>query len=152
MTTQPSHFRKTLPAYLAALGMTGMIAVCILAFGVSALLNRRAAPVQVAATQAPVVFDQQAVIQQLQDQVAQYQEREAQYQAREAQYKSQLQQAADQLSQLGQQNQQYQAYQDIVTTLENAGVIQIAGDGSIILNRAVGASGLARGETESDGD
>jgi uncharacterized protein YlxW (UPF0749 family) len=152
MTTQTSHFRKTLPAYLAALGMTGMIALCILAIGMGALLNRRTAPVQVAATQAPVVFDQQPVIQQLQDQVAQYQEREAQYQAREAQLQSQLQQATDQLGQLGQQNQQYQAYQDIITTLENAGVIRIAGDGSIILNRAAGASSFVHGESESGGD
>jgi uncharacterized protein YlxW (UPF0749 family) len=150
MTTQPSHFRKTLPAYVAALGMTGMIALCILAFGVSAFLNRKTALVQSSVTQTPVVFDQQATIQQLQDQVAQYQEREAQYQAREAQYQSQLQQAADQLSQLSQQNQQYRAYQDIVTALENAGVIQIASDGSVIVNRA--ASARTGGESESGGD
>jgi TolA-binding protein len=150
MTTQPSHFRKTLPAYLAALGMTGMIGVCILAFGVSTLLSRKTAPVQVAATQAPVVFNQQSTVQQLQDQIAQYQQREAQYQAREAQYQTQLQQVIDQLNQLSQQNQQYQAYQDIVTTLENAGVIQIASDGSVIVNRAARAS--ARGESDSEGD
>ena len=143
MTTQPSHFRKTLPAYVAALGMTGMIALCILAFGVSAFLNRKTALVQSSVTQTPVVFDQQATIQQLQDQVAQYQ-------AREAQYQSQLQQAADQLSQLSQQNQQYRAYQDIVTALENAGVIQIASDGSVIVNRA--ASARTGGESESGGD
>jgi uncharacterized protein YlxW (UPF0749 family) len=151
MTSQSSHFRKTLPAYLAALGMTGMIALCILAFGVSALLNRRTAPVQDAATQAPVSYDQQATIQQLQDQIAQYQ-------AREATFQSQLQQAADQLSQLSQQNQQYQAYKDIVTTLENSGVIQIASDGSVIVNTtapaapAAGSSARPRGETESGGD
>jgi uncharacterized protein YlxW (UPF0749 family) len=150
MTTQPSHFRKTLPAYLAALGMTGMIGVCILAFGVSTLLNRKTAPVQAVATQMPVVFDQQATIQQLQDQVAQYQQREAQYQARETQYQNQLQQVTDQLNQLSQLNQQYQAYQDIVTSLENAGVIRIASDGSVIVNRA--ASSNARGESESGGD
>jgi nitrogen fixation/metabolism regulation signal transduction histidine kinase len=143
MTTQPSHFRKTIPAYLAALGMTGLIAVCILAFGVSALLNRKTAPVQAAATQAPVVLDQQATIQQLQEQVAQYQ-------ARETQFQSQLQQAVAQISQLNQQNLQYQAYQDIVTTLVNAGVIQIASDGSVIVNRS--ASTRVQDESESGGD
>jgi nitrogen fixation/metabolism regulation signal transduction histidine kinase len=143
MATQTSHFRKTIPAFLAALGMTGVIALCILAFGVSALLNRKTAPVQAVATQAPVVFDQQATIQQLQEQIAQYQ-------ARETQFQSQLQQAADQINQLRLENQQYQAYQDIVTTLVNAGVIQIASDGSVIVNRS--ASTRLQGESESGGD
>jgi hypothetical protein len=152
MTTQPSHFRKTIPAFLAALGMTGIIAMCVLAFGVSALLTRDTAPVQTATVQAPVVYDQTAALQQLQDQIAQFQAREAQYQANEAQYQTQLQQAADQLNLLSQQNLQYQAYQDIVTTLENAGVIQIASDGSVIVNRPSTASARARVETESGDD
>jgi TolA-binding protein len=145
MTNQPSHFRKTLPAFLAALGMTGVIGMCILAFGVSTLLTRKAAPSEAAAAQAPVAFDQQATIQQLQDQVAQYQ-------ARETQYQTQLQQAADQISQLSQQNQQNQAYQDIVAFLENAGVIRIGSDGSVIVSRAPSASTRSFGEADSDND
>jgi small-conductance mechanosensitive channel len=142
MTTQPSHFRKTLPAFLAALGMTGVIGVCMLAFGVGALLNRKTTPIQAAANQAPVVYEQQTTVQQLQDLVAQYQ-------AREAQYQTQLQQATDQISLLSQQNQQYQAYQDIVTALENAGVLQIASDGSVIVNLGSSANAGTRVETES---
>ena len=77
-------------------------------------------------------------VQQLQEQITQYQARETQFQA-------QIQQAADQINQLTQQNQQYQ---NLVNSLQQAGVIQIAPDGNIYLNRNFNASR----ETESGED
>ncbi len=125
MATQTSHFRKTMPAFAAALGMTFVIALCILAFGVNALFNRNTVPVQAAAPSGAAALVSQDTAQQLQEQITQFQ-------AREAQYKTQLQQAADQINQLSQQNQQYQ---NLVTYLQNAGLIQVAPDGRIYFNR-----------------
>jgi TolA-binding protein len=144
MANQTSHFRKTIPAYLAALVMTGLIGVCILAFGVSALLNRNTVPVQAAAPQGAVaaptsdlVVAGQVTDQSLRDQIAQYQ-------ARETQLQSQLQQAADQINQLSQQNQQYQ---NLVNYLQDAGVIQITPDGRVYVNRDIrGGNGDSEGE------
>jgi hypothetical protein len=125
MTNQASHLRKTLPAFTAALGMTALIGLCILAFGVNALLNRNTVPVQAAPQTGAAQTAQDPSLQTLQDQITQYQ-------AREAQYKTQLQQAADQINQLTTQNQNYQ---NLVNYLQNAGLIQISPDGRVFLNR-----------------
>ena len=121
MTTQPSHLHKTIPAFAAALGMTALIGLCLLAFGVNALLNRNTVPVQAAPLDSQPQAAPGATLQQLQEQVAAYQ-------ARETQYQSQLQQAADQINQLTQQNQQYQ---NLVNSLQDSGVIQITQDGRV---------------------
>ena len=133
MTAQTSHLRKTFPAFAIALGMTFFLAICILAFGVNALLNRNTVPVQAAnaSASAPAAQADPASVQQLQSTIATYQSREAQYQ-------TQLQQAADQINQLTQQNQQYQS---LINYLQNVGVIRIGTDGRVYLNRNVGDGG-----------
>ena len=135
--------QKRGPAILAALAMTSIIGLAILALGANALLNRNVVPVQAASLpDQSISVDQasvdQATIDQLQNLVEQYQ-------ARELQYQTELQQAADQLDQTGAELQQYQG---VVSALQDAGVIQITQDGRIFLSRA--ASG--GGEHESGDD
>ena len=131
MTTQASHFRKTMPAIVAALGMTALIGLCVLAFGLNALLNRNTVPVQAApetsttALQAIPALTGQETPDQLRALIAQYQSRDTQFQ-------TQLQQAAGQINQLTQQNQQYQS---LITALQNAGLIQITSDGRVFISR-----------------
>lgn len=141
MATQTSHLRKTMPAITAALGMTALMAVCILSFGINALLNRNTVPIKASAASpqdaAALTGQDTQTLQQLQDQVTQYQ-------AREAQYQTQLQQAANQINQLTQQNQQYQ---NLVNYLQNAGAIQITADGHVYLNRNFSP----QGDSESGG-
>jgi flagellar motor protein MotB len=134
MTTQTSHFRKTLPAYAAALGMTAVIALCILAFGLNALLNHNTVPVQAVAPQDAAALSGSESTQQLQDLQTQI----SAYQARETQYQTQLQQAADQINLLNQQKQQYQ---NLINSLQQAGVIQINPDGRVSLNRNFSSGG-----------
>ena len=74
----------------------------------------------------------QAQVAQLQSLVAQYQAREQQYRVRERQYQDQLNQAATQLQQT---NAQLQQYQQILTALQQRGIIRIGSDGSIQLGR-----------------
>jgi septal ring factor EnvC (AmiA/AmiB activator) len=134
MTTQTSHFRKTMPAFTAALGMTALIALLILAFGLNALLNRNTVPIKASAAapqDAAALNSQNAALQQLQSQITQYQ-------ARETQYQTQLQQAADQINQLTQQNQQYQ---NLVNYLQNIGLIQVTQDGRVFINRNSSSNG-----------
>ena len=136
MTTQPSHFRKTMPAYMAALGMTALIGLCVLAFGLNALLNRNTVPVQ-AAPENSAASGSSAALQAIpaltgQETPEQLRALIAQYQSRDTQFQTQLQQAADQINQLSQQNQQYQ---NLITALQNAGVIQITSDGRVLIGR-----------------
>jgi uncharacterized protein YlxW (UPF0749 family) len=138
MNSHPSHFRKTIPAFAAALGMTALIALCILAFGLNAVLNRSTVPVQAAVQPAAAALAGQETVQQLQEQIAQYQ-------ARETQFQTQIQQAADQINQLSQQNQQYQS---LIQSLQDAGVIQITPDGRVLIMRNSGFGG----EAEQEGD
>jgi len=133
MTTQTSHFRKTIPAFAAALGITVVLAIIALAFGVNALHNHNTVPLQTTApNDPPAATSGQADLQQLQALVQQYQSREAQYQ-------SQLQQAANQINQLTQQNQQYQ---DLINFLQQAGVIQVGNDGRVYIRRNTGGDGF----------
>ena len=143
MTTQGSHIKKTMPAITVALFMTAVVGVLVLSFGLNALFNRNTVPLNASAaspqeaavlsgtastgttdsTNAATASNQAATIQQLQCLVSQYQSRETQYQ-------NQLQQAATQINQLKQQNQQYQ---NLITALQNAGVIRVTQDGRVFL-------------------
>ncbi len=130
MTTQTSHFRKTIPAFAAALGMTAVLGIIALAFGVNALFNHNTVPLKTTTpNDPPAAASGQASLQQLQALVQQYQSRETQYQ-------SQLQQAANQINQLTQQNQQYQ---DLINFLQQVGVIQVGNDGRVYINRNAGS-------------
>ena len=138
MASANNHIKsqKRWPAFLAALLMTAVIALAILALGANALLNRNAIPVQAAnlsdqSSSVGQVTVDQASIDQLQSLVDQYQ-------ARELQYQSELQQAADQLDQT---NAQLQQYQGLVSALQESGIIQISQDGRVFLNRSLAGGG-----------
>ncbi len=114
---------KKLGAFVAAVIITGLVGLGMLAIGVNALLN----PNTVAAADAPSEAaldvsatspDTQAQIKQLQDLVAQYQNREKQYQ-----------------EQLSQANTQLEQYQQLLVEMQRRGLIRINGDGSIQLPR-----------------
>jgi uncharacterized protein YlxW (UPF0749 family) len=130
--------RKTLPALVAALSMTGIIGLAILAFGLNALYNQNISSAQAAAQPVSPTIAGQVENQDLQTLISQYQEREAQYQ-------SQLQQAADQINEISQQNLQYQ---QLIQALQNSGVIQITQDGQVLLSRRAGFTS----EFEDDDD
>jgi hypothetical protein len=129
MTTQAqtTHLRKTMPALIAALGMTALIGVIILALSMNVLLNHNTVPIKSTASDPPAAAGQ-STVQQLQAMIQQYQSRESQYQ-------TQLQQAADQISSLTQQNQQYQ---NLISALQQAGIIRIGSDGNVYLGGGIG--------------
>ena len=114
---------KRLQALAAAVIITTLVGLGMVAIGVNAALN----PNTVAVSDAPgdpsqsvsaASPDAQAQVRQLQDLVAQYQDREKQYQA-----------------QLSQASAQLQQYQQLLMELQRRGLIRINGDGSILLPR-----------------
>ena len=132
--TNPTH--KHLAAFAAALVMTALIAVAMLAFGVNALLNPNTVAAAQAAELPAGVSSDQATIDQLQSRITEYQQREAQYQ-------EEIQGATDQVNQLSQQNQQYQA---LLNALQNAGVIQITSDGRVFITANTPGFSARRGD------
>ena len=125
-----STIKRILPALVAGLIMTIFIGLCILAFGLNALFNPNTTEVQAANQPELVTENDQLSNQELQAVIAQYQERETQYQ-------SELMQAADQINQISQQNLQYQ---QLISALQNASIIQITRDGQVFLSRPSGFS------------
>jgi hypothetical protein len=120
--------KKTFPAVIAALLITVCLAGGMFAVGGGSLLNTaNAAP---AATQ---VTDSQAM-QTVQAQAALI----AQYQAREVQYQAQINEAVSRITaanqQMGLANQQIGQYQNLLTSLQNSGVITVGSDGTITIN------------------
>ena len=131
---------KKLPAIIAALVTTGIIAVIMVLIGANAILY----PNQVAAASSP--NNPQAAVsnapagdqlQQAQDLIAQYQAREKQYQQREQQYQNQINQLEQRVNQDETQLQQastaVQQYQGVLQELVNRGIIQIDRRGDIFL-------------------
>jgi predicted Rossmann fold nucleotide-binding protein DprA/Smf involved in DNA uptake len=110
--------KKQLPAFLAALLVTGFIAFAMLVTSANALLNRNGTVVSndPASVSATTNIDQ-AQIDQFQARINEYQQREAQYQ--------QL---------LQEDQQQLQQYQQFVAAMQQAGLIQIRRDGTILIN------------------
>jgi uncharacterized protein YlxW (UPF0749 family) len=133
-----SPIKKTVPALVAGLSMTIFIGLAILAFGLNALFNQKVSVAQAQAQPEVQIVSDQTAIQDLEATILQYQ-------AREAQFQNELQQAADQLNQVNQQNQQYR---QLIQALQNAGVIQITNDGSVLITRSAGFSP----ENEHDDD
>src|SRR5512139_2604587 len=99
--TKNTQTHKHIVALAAALAMTVLIGVAMLAFGINALLNKNVVTTVQAAglTSADPAADQastdKALIDQLQAQISEYQSRESQYQ-------TELKDAADQINQLRQ--------------------------------------------------
>ncbi len=117
---------KRIYALIAAVIITGVVGLGMLAIGLNATFN----PNSVAAANAPAVAasaaspaaspsgQNQAQVQQLQSLISQYQSREQQYQARLSQDEAQLQQ-----------------YQTLLSELQRRGLIRVNSDGSIQLPR-----------------
>ena len=136
---------KPLPAILASLAITAVIALGMLVIGVNALLNPNTVPVvnaspsvdpagSVAAVSDPSTSSSTAN-PTTDQQIAQLQALVKQYQAREQQYQTQLTDAAQQLDQA---NQQLQSYQQLLTALEQRGIIRLDQNGNIMISRGRG--------------
>ena len=109
--------KKQLPAFIAAMLVTGFIALAMIVTSANALMNKNGTVVSnnPASVSSTTNIDQ-AQVEQLQTRINEYQQREAQYQ--------QL---------LQQDQQQLQQYQQFMFAMQQAGLIQIRGDGTILI-------------------
>ncbi len=129
---------KKFPAIMAAFIVTLLIGLSMFAIGASALVNTHTTPT--ASTSTALTGNASAAASSAADaqQVAQLQALVQQYQARETQYQAELKQAAQQLSQANQlaynSSTQVQSYQQILTQLQQVGLIQISQNGQITIN------------------
>jgi uncharacterized protein YlxW (UPF0749 family) len=110
--------KKQLPAFFAAMLVTGFIAFAMIVTSANALMNKNGSvasndPAAISVT----TNTNQAQIEQLQARINEYQQRETQYQ--------QL---------LQQDQQQIQQFQQFVFAMQQAGLIQIRPDGAILIN------------------
>jgi uncharacterized protein YlxW (UPF0749 family) len=122
--------RKQLVALFAAMFITGLLAMSMVVIGVNAMTNQNGtavsnSPVSTATAGSTASnSDQAQQIAQLQAQVAQYQAREQQYQAALESDNQQLTQAASEI----------QTIQQLLTYLQNNGLISINSQGQIYVN------------------
>ena len=148
---------KTFPAILAALGITAVVAIGMLLIGANAFFNPNSGPVSnspttvqaaAPASDANLISASVSAAGTSEQQIAQLQALVKQYQGRETQYQTELDQAAQKLNQMNQQltqaNQTAQDYQNILAQLQQMGVIQISGNGTITVNR-FGGENRSRG-------
>ncbi|HEX7540632.1 MAG TPA: hypothetical protein VF352_00760 [Anaerolineales bacterium] len=118
--------RKQIGALLAAILITGAIAMSMFVVGANAMTNQNGtavsnSPASAAAAGSTSTSSAQAQIAQLQAQVAQYQAREQQYQAALKSDNDQLTQATSEM----------QMIQQLLAYLQNHGLIQIDNQGQI---------------------
>ena len=129
--------RKQLIAFIAAVLITGTIALSMFVVGANALANQNGTVASnspgsqssVATTGSTITSSDQAQIAQLQSLVTQYQSREQQYQAALNTDNTQLPQAASEM----------QTIQQLLAFLESRGLIQIDSQGQItVMTRGSG--------------
>jgi hypothetical protein len=117
--------KKQTGAFLAAFVITAIVALSMLVVGVNAAVN----PNGVAASNSPAVQNvssvsaDQSQTAQLQALITQYQAREQQYQAAISSYEQQLSQASQETQLAGQ----------VLTALQNRGLIRIDNQGQIYI-------------------
>jgi Tfp pilus assembly protein FimV len=121
--------RKQIIALLAALLMTGSIAMSMLVIGANAMTNQNGTPVSnsissVAMAGIPGTSSDQLQIAQLKSMVAEYQAREKEYQAA----------LASDNQQLAQTDSEIQMIQQLLAYLQQQGLIQIDNQGRIYVN------------------
>jgi DNA repair exonuclease SbcCD ATPase subunit len=131
--------KKQLPALLAAIFMTGIIALVMVVTSANALFNKdvvdnantssAVTPNPAAAVSSSSALDQ-AKIQQLQARIDEYAAREKQYQQREQQFQQTIQSNQDQVQQAARAIQQVK---QLLTALQDRGLIRVQDDGSIVL-------------------
>lgn len=108
--------KKQIQALVAAILVTAVIGLGMLAIGVNAALNTNTVPVSDSPSVAAAANDSQISAQDSSGLIAQYQDREKQYQ-----------------SQLSQATAQAQDLQNILNELQRRGIIRINSDGTIQL-------------------
>lgn len=119
--------KKQIPALIAALLITGIVAGVMFLTSLNAYFNKSG--VAVASNAAAISqISQTTDIQKVQ--IAQLQGRVQEYQKREQQYEAMLQQ--DQL-QLQQNQMQLQQFKSFLLALQQRGIIRIQNDGSVVL-------------------
>jgi hypothetical protein len=120
--------RKQIGALLAAILITGAIAMSMFVIGANAMTNQKGtavsnSPAMVAVTGSTTASSDQAQIAQLQSLVAEYQAREQQYQTALKSDNDQLTQAASEM----------QMIQQLLSYLQSQGLIQINNQGQIFI-------------------
>ncbi|MBE3038500.1 MAG: hypothetical protein IMZ62_06790 [Chloroflexi bacterium] len=125
--------RKQIGALLAAILITGAIAMSMVVVGANAMTNQKGtavsnSPASVAAAGSTTASSDQAQIAQLQSLVAEYQAREQQYQAALKSDNDQLTQSASEL----------QMIQQLLAYLQSHGLIQIDNQGQIYVTGGSG--------------
>jgi peptidoglycan hydrolase CwlO-like protein len=128
--------KKPVTAVLVALFITACVGVSVLTVGGAALLNKNGVSTSNSLTQssdgAGVSSPQQdSQADQTQSLIAQYQDHEQQYQQREQQLQEQLSQAN---AQIQQDQQTIEQFQNLLTALQQRGVIRITNDGRVFIN------------------
>jgi peptidoglycan hydrolase CwlO-like protein len=111
--------KKQFPALIAAFLVTGFIAIAMGVTGVNALINKNGTVVSndpAGSSSTASTGLNQAQIEQLQARINEYKQREEQYQ--------QL---------LQQDQQQIQQYKQFIFAMQQAGLIQIRSDGTVIV-------------------
>jgi peptidoglycan hydrolase CwlO-like protein len=128
---------KPIPALIAALLITGIIAAGMFIIGGNALFNNNTVPTANSPAQAAKLAADPPSSTTAQAEVAQLQSLVSQYQAREKQYQSQLNQLEQEVNQsqqqLNQANQQVQQFESLLTELQNLGLIRIGNNGQIFV-------------------
>jgi len=112
--------KKQFSALIAALLVTSFIALVMGVTSVNALLNKNGT----VSSNDPTASSSVASTDLNQAQIAQLQARVNEYQQREAQYQQLLQQ----------DQQQIQQYKQFVFAMQQAGVIRVRSDGTIVIN------------------
>jgi hypothetical protein len=122
--------RKQITALLAAMLITGTIAMSMLVIGVNAMTNQNGTVVSNSPVSSTAAISNTPISDQAQ-QIAQLQSEVAQYQAREQQYKTALDSDNTQLAQVA---SQIQMIQQLLSYLQNRGLITIDSQGKIYVN------------------
>ena len=126
--------KKQLPALLAAITMTGIITLVMFVTSANALLNKDTVNVSSTSNNttnsAAVSSASKAQIDQLQKRIDEYAQREQQYKQREQQYQQAIQNNQDQVQQAALQIQQIR---QLLSALQERGLIRIDGNGSIVI-------------------
>lgn len=136
--TEVNNMKKQLPALLAALVMTGIITLIMVVTSADALFNNNTVDVANSTSAASnaaavsIAVADQAKIQQLQDRINEYAQREQQYQQLEQQSQQTIQNNQQQVQQAAQQIQQIR---QLLSALQDRGLIVIQQDGSIQITR-----------------
>jgi TolA-binding protein len=133
--------KKQLPALVAAILMTAFIALAMIVTSANALMNKNtvdpsnSASASTSAATDSIPSANQAQIKQLQDRINVYAQREQQYQQREQQYQQKLQ---DNQLRVQQAAAQLQQIQQLLSALQDRGLIRIQNNGTILITGRAG--------------